>query len=229
MTVSDRPIILVGAGMHGRVVRDVCRDAGLDVAGYLDDFAAVGQDIDGCAVVGPTSALADPDFLARHRFLVTIGNNGARQKFARMIEAAGGEVTVVAHPNAVVSPSASIGAGTVLVGGNMVFSRARIGKNVLVDPDVTIGAESVIGDGVYLCPGVHLGAGVTIAENAFVGLGAVILPELDIGPAAVIAAGAVVTRDVPGGMLAAGNPAIIKGAVVLDDFSPYPARARNRA
>ena len=32
-----RPLITVGAGGHGRVVLDLCRALGRDVAGFLDD------------------------------------------------------------------------------------------------------------------------------------------------------------------------------------------------
>jgi maltose O-acetyltransferase len=40
----------------------------------------------------------------------------------------------------------------------------------------------------------------------WVGAGALILPGVTIGDGAVIGAGSVVTRDVPAGVFAAGNP-----------------------
>jgi maltose O-acetyltransferase len=47
---------------------------------------------------------------------------------------------------------------------------------------------------------------VTIGSDVWVGGGAIICPGVTIGSRAVIGAGSVVTRDVPDGMLAAGNP-----------------------
>jgi acetyltransferase-like isoleucine patch superfamily enzyme len=114
----------------------------------------------------------------------------------------------------------------VLVGGNMVFSAAHVGSDVLVDPDTTIGAESIVEDGVYLCPGCHLGAQVTCRAESFLGIGAVAIPNVVIGRRAVVGAGGVVIRDVPDGKLAVGNPARVIGEADLDDFSPYPARRR---
>ncbi len=47
---------------------------------------------------------------------------------------------------------------------------------------------------------------ITIGADVWVGGAAVICPGVTIGPRSVIGAGSVVTRDVPEGVLAAGNP-----------------------
>jgi acetyltransferase-like isoleucine patch superfamily enzyme len=48
---------------------------------------------------------------------------------------------------------------------------------------------------------------VIIEDDAWIGIGAIVLKGVRIGRGARIAAGAVVTRDVPAGATAAGNPA----------------------
>jgi acetyltransferase-like isoleucine patch superfamily enzyme len=53
---------------------------------------------------------------------------------------------------------------------------------------------------------------VTIGDDVWIGTGAIILKGVRIGDRATIAAGTVLTRDVPGGALAAGNPAVITSA-----------------
>src|SRR5689334_8890475 len=52
----------------------------------------------------------------------------------------------------------------------------------------------------------EFGKSVTIGADVWVGGGAIILPGVSIGARAVIGAGSVVTRDVPEGVFAAGNP-----------------------
>jgi maltose O-acetyltransferase len=54
--------------------------------------------------------------------------------------------------------------------------------------------------------GKEFGKPVEIGSDVWVGGGAIILPGVRIGPRAVIGAGSVVTRDVPEGVFAAGNP-----------------------
>ena len=50
------------------------------------------------------------------------------------------------------------------------------------------------------------GRPVDIGSDVWIGGGAIILPSVRIGDRAVIGAGSVVTRDVPEGAFAAGNP-----------------------
>jgi acetyltransferase-like isoleucine patch superfamily enzyme len=60
-------------------------------------------------------------------------------------------------------------------------------------------------------------APVSIGNRVWIGAGAKILKGVSIGDGAVIAAGAIVTRDVPAGVLVAGNPAqVIRENVTWD-------------
>lgn len=52
----------------------------------------------------------------------------------------------------------------------------------------------------------ELGKPIDIGSDVWVGGGAIILAGVSIGSRAVIGAGSVVTRDVPEGVFAAGNP-----------------------
>jgi maltose O-acetyltransferase len=61
--------------------------------------------------------------------------------------------------------------------------------------------------------GKEFGKPVTIGADVWVGGGAVILPGVRIGARTVIGAGSVVTRDVPEGVVAAGNPCRVIRAI----------------
>jgi maltose O-acetyltransferase len=56
-------------------------------------------------------------------------------------------------------------------------------------------------------------APVTILDGCYIGAGAIILPGVTIGPGTAIGAGAVVTRDIEGGVVAAGAPARVTRAL----------------
>ena len=221
--------MIIGGGMHARIILDIARAIDIPVAGFLDDFQQIGTRIGDRTAIGSTQRLGDPNFLVRHRFFVAIGNNLARRGLANRVRQAGGQTETLIYPGCFVSPTAHVGSGTVLVGGNMVFACAKVAEDVLVDPDTTIGADSVVEDGTYLSPGCHLASGVICREESFLGLGAVVVPNITIGRRAIVGAGAVVIRDIPDGKLAVGNPAKVIGEARLDDFSPYPARSRRPA
>jgi sugar O-acyltransferase (sialic acid O-acetyltransferase NeuD family) len=220
-------LLIVGAGAHGRAVLELASQLGMTVAGFLDDMHPVESVIDGHHVLGTTALLEDRAFVEKFHSIVAIGNSIVRRRFSNRIRAHGSEPAILIHPSVRIPASVRIGSGTVLVGENVVYPGVIFGKDVLVDPGVTFGIENQIADGVYICPGCHLGAYVTLHEESFLGMGVVVVPERTIGRRAVVGAGAVVFQDVPDGKLVFGNPARVTGDAVLDDWSPYPARARD--
>lgn len=88
--------------------------------------------------------------------------------------------------------------------------------------NVTIGDMTQIGTGVQILTADHprdpaqrrqmleFGRPISIGANVWIGSGAIVLPGVTIGDDAIIGAGSVVTRDVPPGATALGNPARIK-------------------
>lgn len=55
----------------------------------------------------------------------------------------------------------------------------------------------------------HVKSYIRIEDNVWVGAGAIILPGVTIRKNSIVGAGAVVTKDVPEGVVVAGNPARI--------------------
>ena len=62
-------------------------------------------------------------------------------------------------------------------------------------------------------PRQEFGKPVAIGSDVWVGGGAVICPGVTIGSRTVIGAGSVVTRDIPDGVFAAGNPCRVVRAI----------------
>jgi maltose O-acetyltransferase len=81
----------------------------------------------------------------------------------------------------------------------------RVRDHVLIGPAVQIYTATHPLDAV-LRRTQESGRPVEIGSDVWVGGGAIILPGVTIGPRSVIGAGSVVTRDVPAGVFAAGNP-----------------------
>jgi maltose O-acetyltransferase len=89
---------------------------------------------------------------------------------------------------------------------------------------VRIGSFALFGPAVQIYTPLHpldaglrrkqeFGKPVEIGADVWVGGGAIILPGVNIGARAVIGAGSVVTRDVPSGVFAAGNPCRVIRAI----------------
>jgi maltose O-acetyltransferase len=63
---------------------------------------------------------------------------------------------------------------------------------------------------------------ITLGDNVWLGGGAIVCPGVAIGDDTVVGAGAVVTRDLPAGVVAVGNPARVLREIGEDDRVPVP-------
>jgi maltose O-acetyltransferase len=93
---------------------------------------------------------------------------------------------------------------------------------------VTIGDYTLFGPAVQILTPMHpltaelrrkqeFGKPIEIGSDVWVGGGALILPGVRIGSRSVIGAGSVVTRDIPDGVFAAGNPCRVMRELADDD------------
>ena len=85
------------------------------------------------------------------------------------------------------------------------YAEIKIGDNCLIGPNVGIYTT-----GHNLNPVERYKTGfakpIKIGNNVWIGGNTCIMPGVKIGDNSVIGAGSVVTRDIPGGVIAAGNP-----------------------
>jgi maltose O-acetyltransferase len=81
-----------------------------------------------------------------------------------------------------------------------------IGSGVLCGPAVQIYTATHPFNAAERRAGLELARPVTIGNDVWVGGGAIICPGVKIGDRAVIGAGSVVTKNIPEGVLAVGNP-----------------------
>jgi UDP-perosamine 4-acetyltransferase len=218
---SARRILVVGAGGHGRVVAEAARLAGHQVVGYIDqDPAASGRAVGDVIVVASQAELLDavcgggPPPRGADAVALGIGSNGARHALLERLLAADPELLPpIVHPTAFVSPSARLGAGSVVLPRAIVHTDARVHEGVILNSAAVVEHDCEIGACAHLSPGAITGGRVTIGARAWVGAGATIIHGLTVGADCVVGAGAVVIRDVPVRMTVVGVPARVHASV----------------
>lgn len=117
----------------------------------------------------------------------------------------------------------------------------HVGKNFYANFNLTVvdDADIYIGDNVMIAPNVVIATGthpvcpelremvyqynlpVHIGNRVWIGAGAIILPGVTIGDDSVIGAGSVVTKDIPSGVVAVGNPCRVIREISEYDYEYY--------
>ena len=82
----------------------------------------------------------------------------------------------------------------------------RVGSGVLFGPAVQIYAATHPLGAAGRRTGLEAGRPVEVGDDVWVGGGAILCPGVRVGARSVVGAGSVVTRDIPAGVFAAGNP-----------------------
>lgn len=204
-------IYVYGAGGHGKVVADILLAAGLPVAGFLDDCdSRAGERVLGL----PVFAFGEWERTHNGESAIGvawgIGDNRARQSAAERCR--NFKLVNVVHPSAVVSPSANIGSGTVVMARAVVNADATLGFGVIVNTGAVVEHDCVLGDYSHISPNAALGGRARVGSLSHVGLGAVVLPGISVGSRTTIGAGAVVVRSIPEDVIAVGVPARVRAA-----------------
>lgn len=117
-----------------------------------------------------------------------------------------------------------------------------IGKNFYTNHNVTIldGAKVIFGDNVFIAPncvfstaghaidseqrnqGLEIAQPITVGDSVWIGANVSVLPGVTIGSNTIIGAGSVVTKDIPEGVIAVGNPCKVVRKVTAADKEKYP-------
>ena len=105
----------------------------------------------------------------------------------------------------------------IVLDGNYV----RIGDNVWIAPKVGIYAAGHPLDRDERVAGLEYAFPVTIGDNVWIGGGVNIVGGVTIGKDSVIGAGSVVTRDIPEGVVAVGNPCRVVRKITPEDREKY--------
>lgn len=206
------PIVLIGAGGHGREVLDIVdalnhEQPRYEPLGFVVEagFGAVGALVNGLPILGGF------DWLEAHVTEVeTVGAVGAPELRLRLVErarAVAARFATLVHPSVTRTRHVDLGSGVVVAAGAALTNRVRVGDHVHVNLHCTISHDCVIESFAYLAPGARVTGKVTIGEGCYVGAGAVIGDGRKVGAWSTIGAGAVVLDDVPGNATVVGVPA----------------------
>lgn len=199
-------LFIYGAGGHGVVVAEIAAARGMAIAGFIDDNPArIGERVLDWTILGGSTLIP-----AGAPVALAIGDNHTRAALLALAQAQGWTLPVLAHPSAVISPSATLDAGTVVMPLVAVNARAHVGHACILNTGCSVDHDCRIGDVAHIAPGARLAGSVSIGAGTLFGVGSSARPGICVGAQCVVGVGSVVVADIPDGAVAFGNPARVR-------------------
>lgn len=209
---TTRPVVVLGAGGTAADILEFLGtdsgSTGLSCVAVLDDDSALhGSTIAGATVEGPLSEMHRwPDAM----MIDALGSPGSfrrRPDIMAGLDVSPERFATVIHPQATVSPSATVGAGSLIYPYTMIGPGVTVGEHTIVLSHSVINHDGCIGAFGILASHVALGGRVRVGHCCYVGMGASVIQDCTLGDQVLVGMGSVVVDDVPAGLTVAGNPA----------------------
>ncbi len=208
--MKEKPVILLGAGGHAKVLLDILLEQNIEILGIAEKGGTdLPSDVYGVPVIGSDSDVGQypPDKVELVNGIGSIGSTVLRKKIYEKFKRQGYCFTQVIHPGAVISKRAELGEGVQILAGAVVNIGSRVGENAIINTNASVDHDCLIGAHVHIAPGVTLSGGVTVGEGSHIGTGASVVQGVGIGVNVIVGAGAVVVNDIEAGEKVCGIPA----------------------
>jgi len=113
------------------------------------------------------------------------------------------------HSSSVIASTVEKPSGLVVHPLTVVSAHTRLGEMLSINRGVTVGHHTSIGAFTTIHPGANVAGCCDIGDGVTLGMGCNVIDGTKIGSGSVIGAGSTVTKDIPSGVVALGQPAKI--------------------
>lgn len=190
-----KEIYIYGISGHGQVVADIANACGYTIAGWIDDGANHAPDWE--------------TFIKTHQSIsiaLGIGNNFIRSDLVKKILLMGYDLPSLIHPSAIISSSATISQGTIIMPLCVISANSKIAQGVIINSGSIIEHDCIIEEFVHVSPNCALAGGVSVGTMSQIGIGSSIIQNIKVGKKSIIGAGSVVIDNIPDDCTAVGIP-----------------------
>jgi UDP-perosamine 4-acetyltransferase len=205
-----KPVLVLGAGGHARVLIDVLSQSSSRILGITDpDSKLWGHNLMGVPILGNDDKIVDysPQDVVLVNALGSVSTTKARAKLYDFFKAKGYGFETVIHPKAIIAPHVGLAEGVQVLAGAIINTGVSIGVNTIVNTGAVVEHDCLIGSHVHIATGSRLAGNVNVGNGTHIGIGSTIIQNLTLGENCLIAAGAVVVTSCKAGAVMMGVPA----------------------
>ncbi len=180
-------LIIIGAGGHSKVLKDIAQLNGYIDIYFLDDNKK-DQDI-----IGTTN---DINKYLDYDFFVGIGNNAVRRKLHLLLKENNITPINLIHPSSVIDKTVKLTHGIAVMAQAVINAESIIDEGVIINTSASVDHECHIHSFTHICPGVHIAGNVHIGSEVWVGIGSSIINNITITSQCLFGAGSVIIHDI---------------------------------
>jgi sugar O-acyltransferase (sialic acid O-acetyltransferase NeuD family) len=205
-------LVIIGAGGHGLVVADAA-----ELMGEWQNVYFMDTKYPDPLRVNEIQVISQEEFAALNFEItdvaVAVGDNVKRLALIKEYINNGYNCPVIKHPSAIISRSASLGIGTVVLANAVINPKAILGIACIINTAAVIEHQCVLGDGVHVSPTACLAGNVSVGAYSWIAAGAVVINNIHIGHNVIVGAGSVVITDLSSDQCVVGVPAREKNKI----------------
>ena len=186
--MTKRPLIIIGASGHGRVLADIAKLVGYEEVCFLDDDLTKENVIDRSTNIHT--------YIKTHDIFVGIGNNAVRERFLKDLKTAHAQIVNLIHPNSVIAPNVVLGKGIAVMAGAVINNGSILKDGVIVNTCSSIDHDCQIEECVHISVGAHLAGTVNVGKCTMIGAGATVINNISICEGCIIGAAGAVVKNI---------------------------------
>lgn len=212
----SRKVIIIGGDGNGGIaaacisdMRDNYSIWEYEVHGFLNDFIAKGETINGYPVLG---GLQDVNkFLDQGYYFIyaihSISHAPLRIKIFEALNIPDERLVTLIHPLTFIGEGTEIEPGCMIMANSYIGPKSKIGKCTFIMANCAIGHNNKIGGFCHFSLGAVCGSVLNIGDGCDVALNATVMEKLTLGNFSVVGAGALCLKDVEPYQVVVGSPA----------------------
>ena len=208
--MKHKPIIVIGAGGHSKVLIDTLLQQNVNILGIVDsDQMKIGQSVLKIKIVGDDFYINnyDPLNIDLVNGLGSVAATYLREKIYMYFKEQGYFFRSVIHSSAVISQNAVWAEGVQVMAGAVIQAGCHIGNNTIINTRTSIDHDCRVLDHVHIAPGCVLSGNVSVGFGAHIGTGTTVIQEKKIGNRVLVGAGSLVLQDIKSNLKFWGVPA----------------------
>ncbi len=195
----SKPVIILGAGGHAKVVADVLLNSGKNLIGFAAPHKPPGTKFFNLEVLGDEKILSKypPENILLANGVGAMPYQDQRWKLASRVREKGYSFLTTIHPSSVVAKDVELEEGVQIMAGSVIQPGTRVGRDSIINTGVLLDHDCTISSNCHLAPGVVLSGSVKIGEGSHIGTGTSVIQSISIGKNCVIAAGSIIYKNIP--------------------------------